>query len=146
MFVFALVVLGFFLGGTPSSQQELRFDEMRLTDFSIINSEIRGYFTKNRLLPGDLHTLKISDTNTNDPQNKNPYNYEILSATSYKLCTNFSVESKDTNNDSQKHKKGYDCIVYTLPNYLLIETPTPILLSPTFIPSPTILPNKIGAP
>lgn len=147
IFVLSLVIVGFSIVGSPIYQQQVRLDEIRLNNFSQIKLEIENYYRKNSSLPANLQTINNQgNLQLNDPKDKTPYHYEILSPISYKLCANFSTDSQIIDNNridiysSQKHKKGYDCIMYILPEYLQ-RTPTPIYSLPTIFYTPTTFPN-----
>src|SRR3990172_8481784 len=103
IFVLLLIIVGLMLAGSPISQQALKYDEIRLRNFSSISYEITNFSIA-------------------DPETKRIYDYQKFSPNSYKLCTVFSTDSKSANsqysyiNSSsiKKHKKGYDCVIYNL--------------------------------
>lgn len=117
------VVIGFVVGGNPTQLKEMGYDASRVGGFSTISYNIDNYFQTNNKLPTTLADTTLLPTNTIDPITKKPFVYEVTSPTSYKLCTDFSTDTtkpenmKNTYNyiggtDTQKHKKGYDCITY----------------------------------
>lgn len=124
--VVVLSILIFSIAGNPFRQQLIKLDSKRLSEFSKINIKIESYFQTNKKLPSNLSELDNLDKNLPivDSETKKQYEYKIVSNSSYELCTEFSVDSKETADsyyDSQRttHTKGYDCIPYTLPSYLL---------------------------
>lgn len=143
VWIVSIVIIGtgFYLAGTPVSQKSVQLDTTRMGDFSNINSAISTYFGTHQKLPPSLSDITNTYTVTTDPETRKPYTYQPVSATSYKLCTTFSLASKDltptpnyTYNTialDTSHKKGYDCITYTLPTYLISPTPTPFVYTAT---------------
>ncbi len=125
--------------GNPISQQAIASDNSKLLDFSLIQSAVEHYYQDKKKLPDNLSVVKDQLT-LKDPKVLQDYKYEIASDSAYKLCAEFSTDSTKTQNDSsvyylaplKTHKKGFDCITYDLPVYLLP--------SPTSQPIPTSIP------
>lgn len=134
--VFFTLGIGFSMVGSPLTQRGLKFDEQRIQDFYGIKSSIQKYYSDNDSLPQSLSEVEIPNYYkeegreiTKDPETKKDYQYEVVSETSYQLCTTFSIDSAKAesikrNNFGQynyvneyKHTKGYDCIKFDLPNY-----------------------------
>lgn len=131
--IIGVVIAGLTISGNPIEQRDSKFDQLRLTDFTNIRYKIENYYTSNKKLPDKL--TDVDATQLQDPETQKDYDYEISGATSYKLCTTFSTETKENkkpgsegysivNVNENGHKKGYDCITYQLPDYLT-RTPTP---------------------
>ncbi|MBI4226120.1 hypothetical protein HY612_03330 [Candidatus Roizmanbacteria bacterium] len=125
IFILLLIIVGLMIVGNPVSQQGLRYDELRLSDFFSIKYRVESYYKNNNALPPNLQSLSNqSNLKILDPETKKPYTYLISSSMSYRLCTVFSTDSLSSNNQSSyndsnlsnQHKKGYDCITYTIPN------------------------------
>ena len=150
--VLALSFQVFSIAGTPFAQQNIQRDSKRLSDFIQIKTKIEDYYNSNKKLPADLSELKKKDENlpTVDAQSKKQYDYQIVSGTEYKLCTEFLNSYDDykkyyggyysSGNPSDgeiKFGKGYSCISYSIPSYYL-NSPQNI-----YIPSvsPAILNN-----
>lgn len=128
--------IGFSSIGSPLSQKDIQLDTTRLNEFSQIKRGIESYFEKNKKLPTNLKTVaedktySYDDLQLNDLETKTPYKYEVLSSTSYNLCTTFSVGSEvlrkqsnasyalniyeDATRRTIEFKKGYDCITYNI--------------------------------
>ena len=128
-----VIIIGIILVGSPSDQQLLRFDEIRLKDFENIQPPIENFYSDNKKLPQSLTALNTTLT-FKDPQSKKDYTYKTISPTSYQLCAEFSTDSKEvaqrqtgTNpyaynsygSATKLHKKGYDCIKYQISSYLI---------------------------
>lgn len=93
-----IIIGGFFLVGTPSKQRELRFDDQRVEDLSIIQYEILNYWQTKRELPENLESLSNELTGyvlQNDPETDLPYEYQIISDLQFELCATFTHESYD---------------------------------------------------
>src|SRR5580698_2076690 len=94
--VAASVVAAIVMLGGPGAQRQRKMDEVRVQNLTFIALSINGYFTRHKELPADLDALvkepgyRISRL---DPDTGKPYGYEILGATSYRLCADFSVDS-----------------------------------------------------
>lgn len=149
MFIFAVVVAGVIVV-SPSAKRDETLDKTRIEDFNNIHSQIDSYYSNNHKLPISLDELGSS--NIKDPQTLKSYTYETTGESSYKLCTEFSTDSLQVNDNSnsyyssgsiynQKHKKGYDCLSFKISDYLLnsirivVPTihyyPTPRTVEPT---------------
>ncbi len=121
IFVAILVIGGFIEGGSPVSQQAVTLDRIRLRHFSDIRFQLENYYRINKSLPENLGMLGTNIV-LEDPQTKQPYKYMKETETSYKLCTTFSTDSKDSADyyaPENVHKMGYDCISSKLPQYVL---------------------------
>lgn len=145
MLVLIVCIVGFSIIGSPISQKAIRFDETRITDFSTIKSSVETFYSTNKQLPNSISDLEFTySPEPKDPETKQSYTYEKISDTDFKLCTTFSTDSDEVSKKNQtnsrynysydylatanKHKKGYACITYPLPTYLLpyvMPTPTP---------------------
>lgn len=115
-----IVVTGFIVGGTPATLQEIALDTKRISDFETIKQAVDLYFKENNKLPVSTDKLNIQ-TKLVDPTTNEPYHYEIVSNSSYKLCAEFSTDSNQTENmypssSTKRHNKGYDCIIYQVSN------------------------------
>lgn len=133
LFVIGSVLLGFNEGGSPRAQKLKALDTQRVSDMNSLRYSIENYYQTNKKLPQNLDQLSPKPNKT-DPETKNPYEYKTSSDISYQLCTNFATDTTTANNNdliyngNQTHKKGYDCITYTLPNYIY-QAPTPYVRS-----------------
>lgn len=138
--VLIVCIVGFSIIGSPISQKAIRFDETRIADLSAIKTAVEDYYTKNENLPSSLSDLTFTySPEPKDPETKQGYTYQKVTAIDYKLCSTFSTDSEEVSKKNQtnsrynysydylttanKHKKGYDCITYQLPSYLTTKTP-----------------------
>ena len=135
IFVVALIVIGFVIGGTPASMRDLTLDSTRIANFHEIDRLIQNYYQTNSALPKSLSDLtSLSSNSYTDPKTRKPYDYKIVSEFNYQLCATFSTDSNSKTASSaypstsniDKHRKDYDCLNFTLPAYITKLTPTPI--------------------
>jgi hypothetical protein len=97
--VAALIIAGFFVVGSPREERLRRFDERRVQDLQFLQSEIVNYWRGKEKLPDNLAELEDSIRGTkipSDPENTQPYVYEVLGAESFKLCAIFSLAGAGT--------------------------------------------------
>ncbi|HSW47552.1 MAG TPA: hypothetical protein VLG67_00580 [Candidatus Saccharimonadales bacterium] len=143
IFVLIVCIVGFSIIGTPISQKAIRFDETRISGFTTIKTAVEDYYSTNKQLPISLSELKFTYApEPKDPESKESYKYEKVTSSDYKLCSTFSTDSEEVKKKNQNsyptyyygstnenvHKKGNDCIKYSLPTYLIPysdPTPTP---------------------
>jgi hypothetical protein len=146
----------FGLIGNPFQQKLIQYDQTRLQNFSELSTDISTYVGQHQMLPKNLESISYA-TGKTDPQTGKQYDYKPVAdnGMSFQLCTTFSLTSSDDGPTSalysattQTHKKGYDCITYTLPAYLITptEAPTPTIgIFPTSLPLPTTAASVRGA-
>ena len=95
--VVSVVGYGIYVLGTPAGQRSLRFDQMRVSHLGTISRSIDQYWERNEKLPAGLEDLRGPQYYVEaieDPETSEPYEYEILSGTSYKLCAVFATDSQ----------------------------------------------------
>ncbi|OGG00796.1 hypothetical protein A2153_00070 [Candidatus Gottesmanbacteria bacterium RBG_16_38_7b] len=126
-----VLIGGFKLVGTPISSRLEKLDSERLSNFNTIKYKIEDYYRNNGYLPDDLRLLSGS-LKLSDPKTGKAYDYVIVRDREYKLCSEFATDtwqSRDDENSSysnteNRHRKGYDCIGYTISSYVGRPTPT----------------------
>lgn len=87
------VVGGFFFIGSPSEERARRFDERRVNDLQILQSEIINYWQLKNALPYNLDALKDDIRGfqpPQDPETNAPYEYAVTGALSFELCAVFN--------------------------------------------------------
>jgi hypothetical protein len=107
--VAASIVMGFFIVGTPSDQRERRFDDQRLNDLQMLQSQIVDYWVRKDSLPANLNLLEDNITGfviPVDPSSKVVYEYKIIDPLSFELCAVFS-RSSEASGLSGQYMKGY---------------------------------------
>lgn len=96
-----VIVAGFFIVGTPAQARLARFDEQKIGDLQNIQSQVVGYWQAKQKLPPALTNLTDSLSYGNvpvDPQTEQPYAYEATGPLTFKLCADFNVQSRGSQN------------------------------------------------
>ena len=95
--VAAAVITGFVIIGSPSAERTRRFDQQRVNDIQQISYAVDAYWTQVKALPPSLGSLMSNNfyyvSNINDPLSKQPYEYRIVSTSTYELCATFESDS-----------------------------------------------------
>lgn len=124
----AAIIIAFTIIGNPLEQQAETADNKKLADFTTLRYRIENYYSINKKLPESLLEV-VSKNPTVDSQNdvteNKDYQYKILTANSFELCTNFATDTSNVNqsnniiipngNVKPTHKKGFNCIKYQFP-------------------------------
>ena len=109
--VVGTITLGFFIVGTPADQRERRFDDQRVSDLQILQSQIVNYWSKKDVLPAELKNLEDSITGfvvPVDPSAKQVYEYKIINPLTFELCAVFSKSSQESGLASRSVTSAYD--------------------------------------
>ena len=96
--VLVSIILGFFIIGTPATQRERRFDEERISDLQMMQSEIVNYWDQKDVLPQSLSDLENSISGykvQKDPETGESYEYRVISDLTFELCATFKRSSND---------------------------------------------------
>lgn len=126
------VIYGLSITGSPFKRMAIKNDQTRISNFTSIGVFINNYFYKENKLPTNLSELAaLGSKIKNDPETDKPYDYEIATDTSYKLCATFSASSSDAEKSSsdsylydgdgfttyskKTYSKGYSCITFEIP-------------------------------
>lgn len=101
-----VVVGGFFLIGSPAEQRQVRLDDQRVSDLSVIQNELTFHFQQKQTLPATLDELGTSLNGfvlPVDPVSGAAYEYTIIkpgpdeditsSQPKFELCATFATES-----------------------------------------------------
>src|SRR3989344_742136 len=94
--VLASIIYGFFLIGTPATQRARRFDEQRVNNLSVLQSELINYWQQKDELPQSLDVLRSQISGFMppvDPETGQPYEYMVTDLLSFKLCAEFKTSS-----------------------------------------------------
>jgi len=98
--VFAAVVGGFIIVGSPAKQRSLRFDQQRIEDLSDIQYQVSDYWQTNGKLPASLSALDSDLTEEYvapvDPETMSPYQYSVEGTSTLQLCATFDLNSNAT--------------------------------------------------
>lgn len=94
--VAASIVAGFFIVGSPKEARLRKFDEERVNNLSLIQSEILNYWVQKGRLPENLDALIDNLRGVvvpKDPQTQEKYVYVIgEKKLTFSLCANFSTD------------------------------------------------------
>lgn len=126
--IIATLVGGFFTAGSPMDARDVRFDEQKLSDLGILQSQVGDYYRAKRNVPMVLDDLSsnLYFTMPVDPQTEEPYGYERTSTTTFKLCATFNRASEDAPHGISRpsiggvvderwdHGSGYHCFTREL--------------------------------
>jgi hypothetical protein len=105
----------------PSTVKAHSLDQQRLQSLQQIDFAIKTYYRNHQALPDRLDTVEIGNglserSNWRDPVTHQPYQYDIMSKTTYRLCADFSADSADSEKQERpylgafrSHHKGHDC-------------------------------------
>lgn len=108
--VLVSIILGFVIVGTPTDQRERRFDDQRVSDLQILQSQIVDYWAKKDVLPTSLDLLEndiIGFSVPTDPKTKEFYEYKIIDSLSFELCAVFSRSNEDSGTVRQEYEYPY---------------------------------------
>ena len=97
--VVAIIIISFFIIGSPTTAKLMQTDQQRVNDLSNIQYQIVNYWQAKEKLPetlSDLTDVISGFTAPTDPETKINYEYMIIDADklSFQLCATFSRESK----------------------------------------------------
>lgn len=93
------VIAGFFVVGSPQEERLRRFDERRVQDLQIIQSEIINYWQRKGILPNNLADLRDNIRGflpPTDPVTGEQYGYAARNASQlvFTLCATFARASE----------------------------------------------------
>jgi len=96
--VAVIVIVGFFIAGSPFKQRLVRFDRERVNDLQMIQGQIVNFWINKEKLPASLNDLKDNISGfvaPVDPETGNPYEYRVKGNLTFELCANFNFTSKE---------------------------------------------------
>jgi hypothetical protein len=101
--VFATIVAGFFIVGTPQQARQHRLDQQKISDLQQIQSEVVSYYQAKQKLPVGLSDLNNSlsyFTLPKDPQTGQDYGYRITTPPySFEVCATFNDSGSSMGSD-----------------------------------------------
>ncbi|MDE2334904.1 MAG: hypothetical protein KGK10_10245 [Rhodospirillales bacterium] len=114
--VAASVVVGLFLIGSPGEQRLRRLDDARVTDLQNLSGEIAAYVRTHHALPPTVEAAsRPGYAIPRDPVSRQPYGYDVIDATHYRLCAVFQTAAADVavyEGREAHHGKGQTCFTY----------------------------------
>lgn len=96
LFVVLSVAVGFFVMGSPQTQRLIRFDETRVNNLQMVQSQIVIYWQQKQVLPKTLSDLKDPISGfiiPTDPATGVSYEYSATGKLSFQLCAAFSRDT-----------------------------------------------------
>jgi len=102
--ILASIIAGFFIVGTPAEQRKRRFDEQRVENLQILQSQIINYWMQKEVLPQNLSELEDSISGfvvPEDPDSDLPYEYNVIDSLLFELCATFKTSSDDFGSTSK---------------------------------------------
>jgi len=96
------VVAGFVIAGSPMRERQLQFDDRRVNDLSMLQSQIVYYWQGKEVLPPNLAALQddiIGFIPPVDPRTGESYEYRPLGGTAFELCATFELPSEGDSRD-----------------------------------------------
>ena len=123
--VLASIVLGFFIIGTPAEQRDRRFDEERVGDLRVLQSQIINYWIQKEALPAELDDLKDSISGfvpPEDPATDLPYEYYVTGDLTFELCATFKTSSYESFQQNWEHDAERTCFERTIDPDLYKDT------------------------
>jgi hypothetical protein len=89
------VAFGFWKTGSPAAQRQISEDQRRVEDLYRIANAIHAHWNTNKELPKSLDALNAGSPNAalrlNDPFTNQPYQYNALDESKYRLCASFHL-------------------------------------------------------
>lgn len=125
LFVVFGVVLGFFAGGSPSTQRSRTFDQTRVDNLTALSNCVEQYAQNLGALPSSLSDLRQSSQYSycagymQDPETKKSYTYRVVTPSrvegagkvgEFELCADFSLVSQGT---AESVPMGYSSSVWS---------------------------------
>ena len=105
--VMIMIVVGFFVVGSPFKQRDIKFDQRRVNDLQNIQWQIVNYWQQKQKLPAELSDLNDAISgyiSPVDPVAGVAYEYRVTGTTSFELCGTFQRTSdEDINMRSGKY-------------------------------------------
>lgn len=91
------IVAGFYIVGTPWQARLYRFDEQKVNDLQLIQSQIVSYWQAKQALPATLTDLQDPIAGFRAPidtQSGQPYEYRTTGARAFELCATFNAQTQ----------------------------------------------------
>lgn len=119
----ACLVIAFSLLDSPARARALREDNQRIQDLQQISWAVTELYNLNSVLPQNLDELavggKINEDTLLDPVSNQQYEFQIVDASSYKLCANFELATPESGDydyldPAWQHAAGRACFAVSL--------------------------------
>ncbi len=113
--VFATIIAGFVIVGTPRDARLARYDMQKVNDLQNIQWQIVSYWQAKKNLPKTLSELADPISNSFipvDSQTKTEYEYKITALLSFQLCAVFNSEARKAMAMAMDGRSGVPIPVY----------------------------------
>lgn len=130
----AALIAGFFIGGSPAYQRQIRFDDQRVQHLQMLQGQIVYYWSQKDTLPARLEDLQDSISGfvvPTDPATGASYEYTVKDDLMFELCATFAqkggqeyagllrpaaenVPVKDPYLENWQHEAGHACFERTI--------------------------------
>lgn len=122
--VVASLGVGIWIVGSPTEERERRLDARRVQDLIAISDRVQRHAKDTDALPADLASLaqhserqagRFPQVQLRDPVTREPYEYEVLGPTTFRLCAHFGRASASRfsedgmESDPWSHNAGRFC-------------------------------------
>ncbi len=106
--IIGTLVAGFVLAGSPMVARDMRFDEQKVSDLSMLQSQITDYYRAKGEVPTVLREVESNLYNTvpSDPETGDDYGYERTGTTTFSLCATFNRASDSTTRPTSPYMGG----------------------------------------
>ncbi len=137
LIVLVAIAWSFIVIGSPLTARKLRFDEERVSDLNVLQSQILNYWSLKGRIPQSLS--EMNDTLTGwsapvDPETGAPYDYSAKGEREFELCATFTLSSPKVGEtarsdspvvgsvgvpdlpgfDNWQHAAGHSCVTRTI--------------------------------
>lgn len=135
MFMIGSVVIGYFIGGSPSYINGVKMDQLKVANTESLKYAIETYLDLEGKLPNTPEELQSNESvRSKFPDlitKQKDIDYNKISDSSYTLCTTFTEDSRISSpyyiSEEFKHPAGYYCFEFNSRNkYTNKQTPYPI--------------------
>ncbi|MBM3272548.1 hypothetical protein FJY94_04720 [Candidatus Kaiserbacteria bacterium] len=91
------IIAGFFIVGTPWQARLYRYDDQKVSELQMLQSQILNFWQSKEKLPASLEELNDSISGfmvPRDPQTGEAYVYEVTGPLAFKLCATFNAQTQ----------------------------------------------------
>ena len=150
--VLIALVWGFILVGSPGTGRSQRFDEKRLEDLRMIQTEVLNIVyegqpwngdkppEKKHPIPANLDDLVSGAVYTRpsitDPETGAPYAYDVLDSNTFKMCATFAYERDLSYDIGWNHTPGEQCYLFDVTESQTSPNPYNQKVKPVAAPAP----------
>lgn len=118
--VVVAIVAGLYMSGSPMGARQIRLDERRIEALQRVRTVVEQFHDGNDSLPALAEIMTRSGEDSTwfrDVETGIPYEYQILSDSTYQLCAEFARSSRDGTRywePSWNHPAGRHCFDFKI--------------------------------